>query len=144
MAGDADCTGVPDDEPLPYSMLINIADSILEDGEDDPDALAAHLDQLDPEIRSELLVSDLLNAFQVFYYFFREDPGDLETDRLILQPASAVLTGVVVTEREFYEVIFRVEKGSPVIVVSDGDSVLAAFHEKGAYRQALTFIDDQL
>jgi hypothetical protein len=144
MAGDAECTGVTDDEPLPYSMLIQIADSILEAGEDDPDALAVSLDQLDPEIRDELLASDLLNAFQVFYYFFREAPGDLETDRLILQPASAVLTGVVVTERELYDVIFRVEKGSPVIVVSDGESVLAGFHEKDAYRQALRFIDEQL
>jgi len=144
MAGDADCTGVTDDEQLPYSMLIRIADRILETGEDDPDALATHLDQLDPEIREELLVSDLLNAFQVFYYFFREEPGDLETDRLILQPASAVLTGVVVTERKLYEVIFRVENGSPVILVSDGDSVLAGFHEKDAYRKALRFIDEQL
>ncbi|NYT16627.1 MAG: hypothetical protein GKC06_01280 [Methanomicrobiales archaeon] len=133
-----------DDEPLPYSVLIRIADNILEAGEDDPDALAAGLERLDPVIREELLASDLLNAFQVFYYFFREDPGDLETDRLILQPASALLTGVVVTGREFYEVIFRIEKGSPVILVSDGDSVLAGFHEKDAYRQALRFIDEQL
>lgn len=144
MAGDADCTGVTDEEPLPYSVLIRIADSILETGEDDPEALAVSLDRLDPVIREELFASDLLNAFQIFYYFFREYPGDLETDRLILQPASAVLTGVMVTEREFYEVIFRVENGSPVLVVSDGDSVLARFHEKDAYRQALRFIDEQL
>jgi hypothetical protein len=144
LSGDAECTGVNDDEPLPYSVLIRIADNILETGEDDPDALAVSLDRLDPVIREELLASDLLNAFQVFYYFFREDPGDLETDRLILQPASALSTGVVVTGREFYEVIFRVEKGSPVILVSDGDSVLAGFHEKDAYRQALRFIDEQL
>jgi hypothetical protein len=144
MAGNAECMGVTDEEPLPYSLLIRIAESILETGEDDPEALAVSLDQLDPVIREDLFTSDLLNAFQVFYYFFREDPGDLETDRLILQPASAVLTGVVVTERELYEVIFRVEKGSPVILVSDGDSVLAGFHEKDAYRQALRFIDEQL
>ena len=133
-----------DDEPLPYSELIRVADRILEGGEDDPAALAVSLDQLDPVIREELLTSDLLNAFQVFFYFFREGPGDLETDRLILQPASALSTGVVVTGREFYEVIFRVEKGSPVILVSDGDSVLAGFREKDAYRKALRFIDTHL
>jgi hypothetical protein len=142
LSGDAECTGVTDDEPLPYSELIRVADRILEGGEDDPAALAVSLDQLDPVIREELLTSDLLNAFQVFFYFFREWPGDLETDRLILQPASALSTGVVVTGREFYEVIFRVEKGSPVILVSDGDSVLAGFREKDAYRKALRFIDN--
>jgi hypothetical protein len=99
---------VTDDEPLPYSELIRVADRILEVGEDDPAALAVSL------------------------------------DRLILQPASALSTGVVVTGREFYEVIFRVEKGSPVILVSDGDSVLAGFREKDAYRKALRFIDTHL
>ncbi len=125
-------------------MLTRIADAILETGEDDPDTLAGSLDQLDPRIREDLFASDLLNAFQVFYYFFRENPGDLECDRLMLQPASALATGVVVTEREFYEVIFRVEEARAVITVSDGDSVLASFTGTDAYGQALAYIDEHL
>lgn len=133
-----------DEEPLPYSVLTGIADAILETGEDDPDTLAGSLDRLDSGIREELFASDLLNAFQVFYYFFREDPGDLESDRLMLQPASALSTGVVVTEREFYEVIFRVDDGLPVITVSDGESVLASFTGADAYWEALAFLDEYL
>ncbi len=133
-----------DEEPLPYAQLTRIADAILETGEDDPDTLAGNLDRLDPWVRDELFASDLLNAFQVFYYFFREDPGDLECDRLMLQPASALSTGVVVTEREFYEVIFRVDDSEPVVLVSDGDAILASFTGAEAYWQALAYIDEHL
>ncbi|NYT07684.1 MAG: hypothetical protein GKC05_05460 [Methanomicrobiales archaeon] len=133
-----------DEEPLPYAVLIRIADAILETGEDDPDALAGSLDRLEPWIREELFASDLLNAFQVFYYFFREDPGDLETDRLMLQPASALSTGVVVAEREFYEILFRVENGYAVISVTDGESILASFTGEDAYWKALSYAEEQL
>ena len=49
-------------------------------------------DALDPALRNELLVSDLLNAYQAFYYFFRILPDDLVCERLELEPASS-LTG---------------------------------------------------
>jgi hypothetical protein len=127
-----------------YNDLVRIAEQILETGEDNPEELARQLDLLDPAVRAALLGSDLLNAFQVFYYFYREVPGDLETDRLILQPASAITTGVLMTERDFYEVIFRIENGEPMISVSDGTEILANFRGHHAYREALQFLDDAL
>lgn len=137
-------TVVTEQDTIPYADLTRVADRILESGEDDPEELARQLDQLDPAVRAAIISSDLLNAFQVFFYFYREDPGDLETDRLILQPASALATGVMITEREFYEVIFRVEKSEPVISVSDGAEILANFRGPDAYREALQFLDDAL
>jgi hypothetical protein len=127
-----------------YNDLVRIAEQILETGEDNPGELARQLDLLDPAVRAALLGSDLLNAFQVFYYFYREVPGDLETDRLILQAASAITTGVLMTERDFYEVIFRIENGEPMISVSDGTEILANFRGHHAYREALQFLDDAL
>jgi hypothetical protein len=135
---------VTEEDAIPYNDLVRIAEQILETGEDNPGELARQLDLLDPAVRAALLGSDLLNAFQVFYYFYREVPGDLETDRLILQAASAITTGVLMTERDFYEVIFRIENGEPMISVSDGTEILANFRGHHAYREALQFLDDAL
>ena len=133
-----------DKDPIPYSELSRIADQILESGEDQPEILARELERLPPEIRDELLTSDLLNAFQVFYYYFREDPGDLERDRLTLQPASALLTGVMVTEIDLFEVLFSIDAGEPVLSVSDGDQVIARYRGIDAFRKALRFLDESL
>jgi hypothetical protein len=133
---------VNEERRLSYQELYAVADRVLELGEDDPGALVQALDRLDPEVREELLFSDFLNAYQVFYYFFREDPGDLERDRLTLEPASAVLTGVKVTEIEFYEVIFLVESGEPVIAVHKGPGIVASFRGKEAYESAMQLIEE--
>jgi hypothetical protein len=135
---------VKEDYPLSYSELYPIVDRILEESEDDPEVLSRALDRLDPALRDELLLSDFLNAYQVFYYYFREDPGDLERDRLILEPASALSTGVLITEIELYEVIFLVDSGEPVISVHTGPEIIANFRGKGAYRSALQFLEDAL
>jgi hypothetical protein len=135
---------VKEDYPLSYSELYPIVDKILEEGEDDPEALAQALDRLDPELRGELLLSDFMNAYQVFYYYFGEDPGDLERDRLILEPASALATGVLITELKFYDVIFLVDSGEPVISVHTGSEIVANFRGKGAYRRLLKFLEDAL
>jgi hypothetical protein len=135
---------VNDKNTVPYSELSHIADQILEKGEDQPDVLAKELERLLPEIRGELLTSDLLNAFQVFYYFFREDPGELEQDRLTLQPASALLTGVTVTEIDMFEILFSIDAGEPVISVSNGDEVIARYRGVEAFRKAIRFLDESL
>jgi hypothetical protein len=135
---------VNEERRLTYQELYAVADRVLEVGEDNPEALAQALDRLDPEVREELLFSDFLNAYQVFYYFFREDPGDLERDRLTLEPASAVLTGVKVTGIEFYEVIFLAESGEPVIAVYNGPGIVANFRGKEAFENAIQFIEDTL
>lgn len=131
-----------DKDPVPFDKLRRIADQILEKGEDQPDVLAIELEQLPSEIREELLTSDLLNAFQVFYYFFREDPGDLERDRLTLQPASVLMTGVLVTETDLFEILFSIDAGEPVLSVSDGDEVIARYRGADAFRKVLGFLDE--
>jgi hypothetical protein len=133
-----------DDGPLTYRDLAVVADKILEEGEDDPEALSLALDRLDPGVRDELLASDFLNAWQVFYYHFREDPGELERDRLTLQPASAISEGVLVTEIEFYELVFSIDSEEPVVSVRTGEEVVANFRGKDAYRRARKFLDEAL
>jgi hypothetical protein len=129
-------------DPLPFGELGLIADRILEKGEDQPEVLADELDQLSPAIRDELLTSDLMNAFQVFYYFFRQDPGDLERERLTLQPASALATGVMMSENDLFEVIFSFDGVEPVFSVSDGEQVIARYHGTGSYGKVLQFLDE--
>ncbi len=128
--------------PVSFSDLAHLADQILEKGEDDPDVLARELDRLTPEIRNELISSDLLNAYQVFFYFFREVPGDLEQDRLTLQPASALLTGVMMSETEHFEIFFSIDAGEPVFSVSDGDQIVARYRGADSFRKALRFLDE--
>jgi hypothetical protein len=127
---------------MPFGELGRIADDILEKGEDEPDVLAHELDLLHPDIRDELLTSDLLNAFQVFYYLFREDPGDLERERLTLQPASALATGVMMNENDLFEVIFSFDGSEPSFSVSDGEQIIARYHGIGSYAKALQFLDE--
>ena len=133
---------VNEKDPVPFSELSQIADYILEKADDDPDILAREIDKLSLEIRNELITSDLLNAYQVFFYFFREDPGDLECDRLTLQPASALLTGVMMSETELFEAIFSIEAGEPVFSISEGDKVIAHCRGPESYRKALRFLDE--
>jgi hypothetical protein len=127
---------------MPFGELGRIADDILEKGEDEPDVLAHELDLLPQDIRDELLTSDLLNAFQVFYYLFREDPGDLERERLTLQPASALATGVMMNENDLFEVIFSFDGSEPSFSVSDGEQIIARYHGIGSYAKALQFLDE--
>ena len=131
-----------DTTSISFSELARIADQILEKAEDDPEILARELDALAPVIRNELLTSDLLNAYQVFFYFFREDPGDLEQDRLTLQPASALMTGVMMSETELFELSFSIDTGDPVFSVTDGDQIVARFRGADSYRKALRFLDE--
>ena len=133
-----------DDGPLAYRDLYPVADRILEEGEDDPEALVVALGKLDPGVRDELLASDFLNAWQVFYYHFREDPGELERDRLTLQPASALSEGVLITEIEFYEIVFFMDSKEPVISVRTGEDIVANFRGSEAYRLARKFLDEAL
>ena len=58
-----------------YRDLAKIADRLFMQSNDDEEQLASALDSVDEEIRQDLLASDLLNAYQVFYYHFREVPG---------------------------------------------------------------------
>ncbi|WP_243671064.1 hypothetical protein [Methanoculleus chikugoensis] len=105
-----------------YMELAELADSLFEASEDDDELLAKMLDTLDEETRGALLSSDLLNAYQVFYYYFRETPDELTMERLQLHAASDLARGgLVIDEVDLYEVIFLMEDGGePAVLLTDG------------------------
>jgi hypothetical protein len=129
-------------EGISYSDLGIIAEQILEEAEEDEVVLVRILEALPPRVRADLFSSDFLNAYQVFYYYYREDPGELEKDRLILQPASALKRGVLLTEIDLLEIVFRIDDEGGVISVSDGEKGLVSFRGRGSYEKAVRFIGE--
>ena len=88
-----------------YVELAELADRLFEISDDDVARLAELLDTLDEQVRRELLTSDLLNAFQVFFWYFREHPTEIGEERLILQPAGVTPRGILFEEWELLEFI---------------------------------------
>lgn len=125
----------------PYSTLVSLVDRLLEDCEDDVECLAVRLGGLEPDVQRELLVSDLLNAYQVFFFFFRTDAGEMLKERLELEPASALVAGIKIGETGFLEMFFLVRDAKPVIVVSDGEKNVAAFSGLSAFVQGREFME---
>jgi hypothetical protein len=125
---------------IPYSQLVAIADKLLEAADDDIVQLVHDIDALEQPVRDELLVSDQLNAYQVFYYFFRTEPDLLVQELLDLEPASALISGLKIEETDLLEMFFIIRDGNPVIVISDGDKTIATFSGKSAYRQGRMFL----
>jgi hypothetical protein len=134
----------PEDSTVSYQELGDVAEALFQESEDDPVALSRLLDRLDPGVRNELLVSDFLNAYQVFFFYFREEPGDLERERMTLEPASALLHGIRIRDIDLFEIVFRIEETQPVMSVSDGERVLVNYHGPDAYRRAVRYIDENL
>jgi hypothetical protein len=132
----------PVNTPVSYKTLVSLADNLFEQCEDDVSCLSRMLDALDSSTRYELLESDLLNAFQVFYYYFRINPDELVKERLELEPASSLVKGVKIDEIDPVDLIFSVHHHEPAILVSDGETVLHTFRGKTAYAQGLKYIEN--
>jgi hypothetical protein len=134
--------GPVEGEPVDHETLLEMtADEIFTDCEDDEVCIAEALEDLDPAMRDELLVSDHLNAYQTFYYYFRQIPDELIQERLILQPASALTDGVLVEEIDLYELIFTIHRGVPLIAISDGDQLLETFEGPHAYTKGRVYAE---
>lgn len=132
----------PDGSPVPYHTLVALADQLFEKCEEDLKCLSHRIETLDPDLRNELLSSDLLNACQVFYYFFRMLPNELVGERLELEPASSLARGVKIDEVDLLDLIFSVKNQEPVIIVSDGEHPLVTFKGKTAYADGLKYIEN--
>lgn len=126
----------------PYESLVALIDRILEDCEEDVECLVVRLDGLEQPVRDELLTSDLLNAWQVFYFCFRREPDILTVEHMELEPASALRGGLKIEETDLLEMYFVIHEGIPVIVIHDGDKAVAMFSGKTAYRQGRTFMEN--
>ena len=125
-----------------YMDLADIAERLFEASDDDDERLAGRLDTLDEETRRALLASDLLNAYQVFYFWFRETPDDLAMERLQLHAASDLARGIVIDEIDIYDLVFSVKGGNPVLVLTDGENTLARFEGERAYGEILEYLDE--
>jgi hypothetical protein len=131
----------PDGSSIPFNILAALADRLFLECEDDVKCLSRMIEKLDPDARNELLVSDLLNAYQAFYYYFRTCPDELVCERLELEPASSLLRGVKIDEIELLDLIFLVKNHEPVIIVSDGERIFT-FKGKTAYNEGLKYIEN--
>ncbi|NLV26501.1 MAG: hypothetical protein GXY48_04965 [Methanomicrobiales archaeon] len=132
-----------DTEPVPFAELSRIVDKILEDCDEDVVCIRIRLNALTPEIRDAILTSDLLNAWQVFYYFFEENPGDEGYEILAFTPASALPKGISIGEYRHCNLVFVVYNLQPIIIVSDDLQELRRFSGKGAYKSALAYMDSE-
>jgi hypothetical protein len=125
--------------PTPYKSLVQLVDRLLEDCDEDVECLAVRLGGLDEHIRDELLVSDLLNAWQVFFYFFRTDPGAFLQEKLDLEPASSLVAGVKLDEIDLLELVFLIRDREAWVVVHDGEKTVASFKGRNAYDNAMKY-----
>ena len=131
--------------PVPsFPELVRIADRLLEESDEDEDELVRRLQALPGPVLRELFVSDLLNAWQVFYYFFRSAPDELVRERLELEPASSLVAGVEIDEIELLVRVFRIRDGIPEILVTDGKEPLKTFSGASAVADSLSYIESTL
>jgi len=122
-----------------YYELAELADKILALADENYEYLCEVLDDLDEELRNEMLNSDFLNAYQVFYFFFRQKPEEIVEDRLLLASASELKKGLKIDDYSLLEINFRVEENEGIITVSDGDRELKKFYGKSAYWNAIEY-----
>lgn len=127
-----------------YAELAALADRLLAEADEDDARLAVLLDGIADDVRHELLTSDLLNAYQVYYYYFREYPGDLPAERLMLASASETLRGILLDKVDIFDLVFKVEKSGPMIVVTDGKTEYGRFTGTDARKKAGDFVLDEL
>ncbi len=127
-----------------YETLSQIAENILDEADDDMDSLVRLLSLQESAVLNELLDSDLLNAYQVFYYFFRCEPSELVQDILMLEPATSLRYGIHIDDCELAEIYFGVIKSEPVILITDGDKEIMRFTGVGAYTDAEKYIEENL
>jgi len=125
-----------------YYELAELTDRIFAISDGNNDKLVELLDTLDENLKNELLSSDFLNAEQVFYYFFRTIPGKLGEERMILQPASALKTGVMIEEHDLLDIVFSIRREVGVLIVTDGERELATFSGSSAYQDAVYYVDN--
>lgn len=131
-----------DGSPRPFHELVTIVDGILDTCDDDVPCIAKQLGALEPDVRSELFISDLLNAYQVFYYFFRIVPDILIEEQLELEPASSLRSGLKIDEVDLFEMHFLIQNTRPVIVIHDGEKAVATFSGGSAYRDGKEYLEN--
>ena len=132
----------PDRSAVTYHELVTLTDKLLEESDEDVERLVMKIGSLDPDVRNELMVSDLLNAYQVFYYYFRTVPDELVKERMELEPASSLPRGLKIDEVDILELIFIMKDHKPLIIVSDGEKPVATFSGNTAYTNGMKYLEN--
>jgi hypothetical protein len=132
----------PDSSTVPFPELVALADKLLEECDEDVDLLATRIGSLDADVRNEMMVSDLLNAWQVFYYYFRTVPDELVKERMELEPASSLPRGLKIDEVEFLELFFIMKDHKPLIVISNGEKPVATFSGRNAFSDGRAYLEN--
>lgn len=125
-----------------YYELAELADQILGIANEDIKELSEIIDDLESGLREELLDSDFLNAYQVFYYYFRCNPREIVKERLMLEPATSVKSKIHIDDYDIFEMYFFVKNNNPEIILSDGDVVIKNFSGKDAYKNAVSYAEN--
>jgi hypothetical protein len=132
----------PDGSAIPYRDLVALVDKLLEESDEDVALLATKIGALDAEVRNELMVSDQLNAYQVFYYYFRTVPDELVKERMELEPASALVRGLKIDDVDVLELVFVMKDHKPVILVYDGEKTVATFSGSTAFANGMHYLEN--
>jgi hypothetical protein len=125
-----------------YQTLADIADRIFGRCNDDPSCIAKEIRKLDPDIRNDLLSSDLLNAWQVFWYYFRDYPGDEAVEFMNFHSAGELAKGVPMGGIDIFTLTFQVTGDSPEIALSDDLQEVARFRGSDAWMKARAYIEE--
>ena len=126
-----------------YDALSALADSIFSRCDDNPACIAAEIRKLDPDTRSDLLMSDLLNAWQVFWYHFQEYPGDEAVEFLSFHAAGELARSVPMGDIGIFTLTFQVIEGDPEIGISDDVQEVARFRGTAAWRDTKAYLDHE-
>lgn len=126
-----------------YAYLSDIVEVILSRCNDDSACIARELEGIEPQTRYEILSSDLLNAWQVFWYFFRDDPGEDAVEYLMFHPAGELGRGVPMGEFGLYILEFTLSGGEPEIRITDDIQEVTRFRGANAWQDARQFLSGE-
>lgn len=127
---------------IDYFELAELADRILTIAKDDVDVLAGVLEELDEELRCELFNSDFLNVFQVFYYFYREQPDELAIDRMLLHSATELKNMVLIGDEQYRELWFGMKDCIPYMVLKEDGEEIGRFSGPDAFDEGLSALKE--
>lgn len=126
-----------------YAELADLVEEILVRCDDDPSCIAAALNTLEPETRDEILSSDLLNAWQVFWYYFQEYPGDEPVEFLVFHSAGELSRGVPMGNAGIFSLTFIVKAGDPCILIEDDITEVARFTGQSSWNEAKKYLENE-
>ncbi|HJJ46726.1 MAG TPA: hypothetical protein O0X32_00495 [Methanocorpusculum sp.] len=118
--------------------LVELADRLYEQADDDELKLAELMRELPEETAVALCTSNLTNALQAYLYAFNCIPNEDIYDLLLLQPSVLILSGIKIETVEMATLVFSYDRGCRkfLIAVHDGEKLVKGFTGDDAYEKA--------